>query len=257
MNKSFSGFIKYRFLLYNLISRDIKVKYRRSVLGILWSVLNPLLMMLVMTAVFSNVFRFDIENFPVYYLTGSVMYAFFNEATNSSMYSVISSSSLIKKVYIPKYIFPLEKVMFSFVNMLFSLIAVIFIFLVTGTPIPITILLTPIPLIYIFVFALGFSMLLAALCVYLRDVLHLFSVLLTAWMYFTPIFYPVETLGDLAVLLNFNPLYHYITYFRNVAMYGVVPGISANLICIGFSIASLIIGILVFKKLQKNFVLYL
>lgn len=258
MKRTLVVFMKYRYLLYNLISRDIKVKYRRSVLGILWSVLNPLLTMLVMTAVFSQVFKFEIENFPVYYLTGSIMFNFYSEATNLCTTSVIGSSALIKKVYIPKYIFPLEKVLFSFVNALFSLIALIFIFAVTGTPITVTAILFPIPLLYTLIFALGVGLLLSSMAVYFRDILHLYAVILTAWMYFTPIFYPADILPEkIAWLLNLNPLYHFISYFRNVMMYNTVPDLTANLYCAGFAVVFLLAGMLVFKKLQKNFILYL
>lgn len=258
MNRTITVFLKYRYLLFNLISRDIKVKYRRSVLGIVWSILNPLLMMLVMTAVFSQVFKFDIPNFPVYYLLGSTIWSFFSEATNAATTSVLGASSLIKKVYIPKYIFPLEKVLFAFVNMLFSLIAVAFIFLVTGTPITFTVLLVPIPLIYVLLFAMGVSMMLAALTVYFRDILHLYAVILTAWMYFTPIFYPVNALPQIMQnLLKINPLYHYVTYFRDILMYNTVPDLMSNLICIAYATIALIAGLVVFKKMQGNFILYI
>ena len=113
---TFAMFYKYRFLLQNLIQRDIKVKYRRSTLGILWSVLNPLLMMLVMTLVFSHFFRFDIENYPVYLLSGQLLFTYFTEGTSMAMESVIGYAPLIKKVYVPKYIFPLEKSCFAFIG---------------------------------------------------------------------------------------------------------------------------------------------
>ena len=112
-------FKKYRYLLQDLTARDLKVKYRRSVLGFAWSILNPFLMMLVITAVFQNIFKFEVDYFPIYYLTGALLYNFVVEATNGSMTSIIGGASLIKKVYIPKYIFPLEKCIFAFVNMVF------------------------------------------------------------------------------------------------------------------------------------------
>lgn len=257
MKKKLEVFFRYRYLLYNLISRDIKIKYRRSTLGIIWSILNPLLMMLVITAVFSNLFKLGIENFPVYYLTGSVLFNFFSEATSLSITSIIDSSTLIKKVYIPKYIFPMEKVLFGFVNLLFSLIAVIIIFFITKTHVTATILLFPIPLVYMLVFTMGVSLFLSAMAVYFRDILHLFSVILIGWMYFTPIIYPMEILPpSVAFVMNFNPLYHYVKYFRDIAMYNTVPDLMSNLICIGFALLSMIVGLLVFKKKQKDFILY-
>ena len=125
MKAYLATFLKYKYLLHNLISRDLKVKYRRSTLGLLWSVLNPLLMSIVISIVFQNFFRFDVPNFAIYYLTGSLIFNFMNEATSSAMVSIVGNAPLIKKVYIPKYIFPLEKVMFAFVNMLFSMIALV------------------------------------------------------------------------------------------------------------------------------------
>ena len=260
MKQSLAMFVKYRHLLFNLIGRDLKVKYRRSVLGILWSVLNPLLMMLVITAVFSNIFKFNIEHFPVYYLTGYTLFNFFSEATNICNSSILEASALIKKVYIPKYIFPLEKVTFALVNMLFSLIAMALIYAVTQTPIHWTALLFPIPIIYTFCFALGMGLLLSALTVYFRDILHLYGVVLTAWMYLTPIFYPVDPQAIPAFMLTvfkFNPLYHFVTYNRNIMMNGVVPGLTDNLICMLFAGGALIVGVLVFRKLQRNFILHI
>lgn len=256
--KYFQTFLKYRFLLANLIERDIKVKYRRSVLGILWSVLNPLLMMFVIATVFSRVFRFHVENFHVYYLTGSVIYNFISEATSTSMMSVFSSAPLIKKVYIPKYIFPLEKCLFSFVNLLFSLVAVVIVMLVSGIKFTFVALLFPIPILYALIFSTGMSLLLSALTVFFRDIVHIYGVFLTAWMYATPIIYPMEAVSEkIQFIMQFNPMYYYVQYFRDVVFYGTVPGIRFNLISITFSLGMLIIGILVFKNKQDKFVLYM
>ena len=256
--KYLQTFLKYRFLLANLIERDIKVKYRRSVLGILWSVLNPLMMMVVIATVFSRVFRFHIENFHVYYLTGSVIYNFISEATSTSMMSVFSSAPLIKKVYIPKYIFPLEKCLFSFVNLLFSLVAVVIVMLVSGIRFTFVALLFPIPILYALIFSIGMSLLLSALTVFFRDIVHIYGVFLTAWMYATPIIYPMEAVGEkIRFIMQFNPMYYYVQYFRDVVFYGVVPGLRFNLISITFSLGMLIIGILVFKNKQDKFVLYM
>ena len=218
MKAQFQVFKKYRFLLKNLISRDLKVKYRRSFLGLAWSILNPFLMMLVISAVFSNIFKFDIPYFPIYYLTGALLYNFVVEATNGSMVSIINAAPLIKKVYIPKYIFPLEKCMFAFVNMLFTLIAVIIMILLMQMPLHWTLVLFPIPMIYALVFSVGFGLILAAGNVFFRDIGHLYSVFTTAWMYLTPIIYPMEVLENMpswiVVVVKCNLLYHYIVFLR-------------------------------------------
>ncbi len=250
-------FLKYRFLLQDLILKDIRIKYRKSILGILWSVLNPLLMMLVITAVFSNIFKVQIENFPIYYLSGAVMFNFFSEATITGMSSVLQAANLIKKVYIPKYIFPLEKALFAFVNFLFSLIAVLIIYFVLGHPLHWTALLFFVPSLYLLVFAIGISLVLSCWSIYFRDVIHLYGVVLTAWTYLTPIVYPFDALpAKMQQIMLFNPMYYYVDYFRQVTMYGTLPDLKTNLICIGVAVFSLIIGLWIFKKNQDRFILF-
>jgi len=252
------AFKKYRYLLLDLVERDLKVKYRRSVLGFLWSILNPLLMMLVITAVFSTVFRFDIKDFPVYYLTGVLVFNFVSESTASSMTSMLGAAPLIKKVYIPKYIFPLQKCLFAFVNMLFSLVAVAIVYLIVQADVHWTIILIPIPMLYAFVFSLGLSLILAAVNVFFRDVGHLYSVWITAWMYLTPIIYPISALpSSMVVFLKLNPLYYFVEYTRDIMMYGNLPTFEQNVVCIGFSLISLIIGLFTFRKFQDKFILYI
>ena len=249
---------KYRHLLEELVRRDIKVKYRRSVLGLAWSILNPLLMMMVITAVFSTVFKFDVENFPAYYLTGSLIFNFVSEATNGAMRSILENSGLIKKVYLPKYVFPLEKVIFAFVNAIFSLIAVAIVFIIIGISPSWTMLLFPIPLIYTLIFSIGIGLILSAVNVFFRDMGHLYGVWLTAWMYLTPIIYPVEALPEaIRNILVFNPLFHYVNYFRAVMLYNAIPSMIDNLICLGISLCSLLLGVIIFKKQQDKFILYI
>ena len=131
MKEFLSELYNYRELLQELIKRDLRVKYRKSVLGYLWSLLNPLLMMMVVSTVFSYVFRFDIENYPVYLITGQTLFNFFQEATNMAMTSITNSASLIKKVYLPKQVFPVSRILSSFVTFLFSLLAIVIIMILT------------------------------------------------------------------------------------------------------------------------------
>lgn len=260
LKKTLITFRKFCPLLWNLTSRDFKLKYRRSVLGVAWSILNPLLMMLVLTQVFGLLLKVKVENFPVYYIVGSTMWSFFSEATNLSMTSVTGAASLIKKVYIPKYIFPLEKCLFALQNFLFSMIAVVIVMLFQRfLPSP-TALLMLVPMLYCFVFAVGIGLILSALTVFFRDVMHLYSVLLTVWMYITPIIYPVEVIQDSPIIYGIvqcNPLYYYVSYFRDVLMYNTIPDLKFNLICIAFSLGALIVGIAVFKKTQDKFILHI
>ncbi|MCM1577467.1 MAG: ABC transporter permease [Ruminococcus sp.] len=251
-------FKKYVPLLKNLIDRDLKVKYRRSVLGFLWSVLNPLLMALVVTVVFSKIFRFQVEYFTVFYLTGSLIFNFVAAATTSSMGSVLGAAGLIKKVYIPKYIFPLEKCLFEFINMLFSAVAVLAVIFIQGMPLKATALMFWVPMVYAFVFAFGLGLILASLTVFFRDMEHLYSVLVSVWMYLTPIIYPEEILPrTVRSLMKLNPMYHYVGYMRQVVMYGSVPGAAENMVCAAFSLMFLCAGLLFFKKTQDKFILYI
>ena len=254
---------RYKYLLFDLVVRDLKTKYRRSALGILWSVLNPLLMMAVLTAVFSNIMRVEVEGgFALFYLTGYLLFNFISESTNFALHSITTAAPLIKKVFIPKYIFPLEKCIFSLVNLLFSLIAFILVFVafwISGNAAPsFTMLLFPIPLIYIFVFSLGISLILSALVVFFRDINHLWGVFVTMWMYASPIIYPISILPEwFAKIVMLNPLYHFVDYFRSIMIYSTLPTLSENIICILYALASLSLGIVIFRKNQDKFILYI
>ncbi len=247
-------------LLVNLTARDFKVKYRRSFLGVLWSTLNPLFTMLVITQVFGLLLKVKIDNFATYYIVGWSIWNFFSEATSLSMSSILAGAALIKKVYIPKYIFPLEKCLFALINLAFSLIAVVIVMLIQGVYPTWTILLAPIPVLYCFIFSIGFSLMLSALTVYFRDIQHLYSVLLTVWMYLTPIIYPMSLLDGskaMQTIIRCNPLYYYVEYFRDVMMYNTVPNLWDNLICIGIALITLALGCLIFSKAQKKFILHI
>lgn len=248
---------KYKPLIYEMVMRDLKIKYRRSFLGYVWSLLNPLLMMTVMTVVFSYMFRFDIPNYPLYLICGQTLWNCFNESTTSAMVSVINNGSLIRKIYIPKYIFPVARVLSSFVTMSFSLVAILIVMLVTGVAFTWKLLLLPIPLIFLLLFSMGVGMAVSAFAVYFRDVLHLYTVVLMAWTYATPIFYPISALPDeVALLLHFNPVYHFVTFFREVVLYGVIPDGTIWMGTIGFGLLSFVVGWLIFRKLQRDFILH-
>lgn len=258
MIRYIQNLMKYRHLIVELVIRDIKVKYKRSILGVLWTLLNPLLTMIVLTIVFSNLFRFDIENFPVYLITGQVMFNFFSEATNMSMMSINDNAQLIKKVYIPKYIFPISKVLSSFVNLIFSLVAVFLIVIFMKIPIRISSIYSVLSLGYILLFAAGIGLILVSLNVFFRDVQHLYGVVLTAWMYLTPIFYPVSIIPDqFKWLVAANPLFYMIQHFRASILYGIVPNIQLNFICFMNALCAFFIGLFVFYKVQDKFILHI
>ena len=254
----FVSFNRYKHLLRLLVRRDFISRYRKSVLGVLWSLLNPLLTMIVMTLVFSYLFRFQIENFPVYLLSGQIIFGFFNESTTQAMNSVIAGEAIIKKIYVPKYIFPVSRILSSLVNLVFSFVAFIFVFIVTGARFRPTMLLLPLPILYVFVFSLGVSMLLSSMAVFFRDLTYLYGVFLTLLTYLTPLFYPVDILPERMIpIIGFNPLYHFVDYFRSLALYGIIPDLWSNMVCIGFALSALCCGVYVFMSQQEKYILYL
>lgn len=260
MKAKLANFWKYTPLLKELVSRDLKVKYRRSFLGYVWSLLNPLLMMTVMSIVFSFMFKSSISYFHMYLITGNTLFAFFNESTSTAMNAILGNGSLIRKVYIPKYIFPLSRVLSSFTNMLFSMAAIVIVMILSRCPLQWTILLFWVPLALQLLFCTGVGLFLSAIATFFQDITHMYGVITLALTYLTPIFYPVDadflppiTMG----IIKCNPLYYYITFFREVVMYGNIPGAELWLGCLLWSVAALVIGFSVFRKLQKNFILHL
>lgn len=251
--------IKYGFLLQQLVSRDFKVKYKRSVLGIFWSLLYPVLTMAVMALVFTNMFRFSTPgvNYLAYLMSGLVIFNYFSEASNLAMSSVVANFSLINKVYIPKYIFPVSKCLFVGINFLLTLIPLYAIILLTGTGINIYHLLLPYAFICLFLFTVGFGLILATVSVFLRDMFYIYGVVITLWTYMTPIMYDISIIsGPLQIIFKLNPLYWFIYFARDIILYHQVPGINVWIYCGLFAIVFLIIGIIVFKKNQDKFIYY-
>ena len=186
------------------------------------------------------------------------MFTFLTESTNNGLNSIIESGSLIKKVYIPKYLFPVSKVLSSGVNLFFSYIAMILVMLVTNVPFYPTLLLSPLIIIYLFLFVTGLSLILASFQVFFRDTAQLYSVFTLAWMYLTPIFYPVSLLKDkLSAVLVFNPMIYYVTYFRDIVLENRVPSLEQNLTCLIIGVVFLVLGLVVFYRKQDKFILYI
>lgn len=254
----FDAFSRYRFLIKQLVARDFKTKYKRSVLGVLWSFLNPLLTMSVQYIVFSTLFRSNIQNFALYLLIGIVCFSYFSEATGLTLTSIVSNASLITKVYVPKYLYPLTRVMSSTVNFLLALIPLFAVLLLTRTPLSWSFLLLPLPILCLFCLCLGVGMVLASSMVFFRDTQFLWSVLSMLWMYATPIFYPESILPQrLMPLFKCNPLYHILRFMRTILMDGVSPEPKAYLLMLIASLIPLMLGVSIFRKTQDRFVLYI
>lgn len=253
-----SAIQRYQFLIRQLISRDFKTKYKRSVLGILWSFLNPLLMMSVQYLVFSTIFKSNISNFALYLLTGIVCFNFFSEATSMSLVSIVGNASLITKVYVPKYIYPVTRVLSSGVNLLLSIVPLFGFMLLTGTPFRPALLLLPFGVLCLLMLCIGIGLLLSTSMVFFRDTQFLWNVVSMLWMYLTPIFYPVSIIPEQwLTLYKCNPLYHIIRFFRILIIDGVSPEPKAYLLCFLASAVPLAIGVLIFRRNQDKFILNL
>lgn len=263
----FSNFKRYWFLMTQLISRDFKVKYKRSVLGILWSLLNPILTMTVMAIVFSQMFKFKVEgvNYIVYLMTGIIMFNYFSAASNAAMTSVVENFSLINKVYIPKYIFPIAKCLFVGIDFLLTLIPWLGIIVLSYFGLGqytchfnIYYLILPYIFFCMFLFTVGIGLLLSCLSVFLRDIWHIYGIVLTLWNYLTPVFYSIEILpAKLQSLMQFNPMYQFLTAARGIVLYGERPSFTTMGILGLIGIGSLALGTFVFRKKQDKFIYYI
>ena len=257
MKQNILNFKKYRFLLSELVIKDIKLKYRKSYLGILWTLLEPLLTMLVLSAVFGGLYGKSDKQFPIYVLTGRLLYAYFSNATKAAMKSIRVNGSMIKKVYVPKYIYPLSSIISQFITFLISLVVLFGTAIVLKVKPTIYLLEAIIPLFILFIMVMGVGLILATLDVFFRDMEYLWGVILMIVMYCCAIFYePARVVKrGFEWILTYNPLYSIILNFRNTVIYGQGLELNALLYSAGFSIVTLVIGIWMFYKKQDQFIM--
>ena len=255
------------FILRELVTKDFKIKYRRSVLGVAWSVLNPLLMMIVMAVVFSTIFAqgrngsVTPELYPLYLIIGNVTFALMSESTSTALSSIIDASSLLKKVKVHRFVFPIQKVLFALVNYGFSLIAVALVMLWFRVIPTWHLIWLPLGLLLLMVFCAGLGLLLSALTVFFRDVRHLWSVVITAWTYFTPIFWTDDYIKAMPHLLQLfmyaNPMYNYINFMRQILLWQTNPEPVTVALCAGWAVLMIVVGYAVFHKTEHKFILYI
>lgn len=258
MNRVIKNFKKYRFLLGELVKKDIKLKYRSSYLGIVWTLLEPILTTAVLTLVFGGLYRKGDNTFPVYIVSGRLLYSLFANSTKAAMKSIRTNSAMIKKVYVPKYMYPFSSVLSNYVTFLISLIVLfgaMLIFKVYPTKYFVEAL---IPLVLLLALSLGVGMILATLAVFFRDLEYLWGVVLMLIMYTCAIFYDIKRIDmNVAVyrwIFRLNPLYNIIVNFRD-AVFGRPLQMGSLFISILFSFGTLIIGIWMFYKKQDEFIL--
>lgn len=256
--KGIEDFFKYFNFLKELVKRDYKKKYYKSVLGVLWSVLNPILMMCVITVVFSTIFQKNIVNFPVYYFIGNIMFTFYSISTSQSLNVILANSALVKKIYMPKYMLVLSTVTVNFITLLFALIPLLGMMIITKVPFTIYALIFPLALVYLVCFVTGFSLILASYGTMFRDLKHLFSIFNLILMYLTPIFYPISRISkDIVFLWEVNPMYNFITVARCALLDGVLPASRTLILSTIYAVAALIVGINVFNKKSDSFILHI
>lgn len=257
MLQSIKNLKKYRFLLVELIKKDIKLKYRRSYMGYVWTMLEPLLTMLVLCFVFSKLYGKSDPFFPVYVLTGRLLYTFFNNATKAAMKSIRSNGAMIKKVYVPKYIYPVSTICSNFIIFLFSLLILVIVSIVLKVPFTIYVFASIIPLILLFIMSLGIGLILATMAVFFRDLEYLWSVALMLIMYMSAIFYDIKKVIETGYewVFHFNPLYLIILNFRKCILDGQPFDKTALITSALFSLGSLLLGLFLFYRNQDKFIL--
>lgn len=254
------GFVKYKDLMGQLVLRDLKLKYRRSILGYLWSILNPLFIMTIMAIVFSQMFtRENIPNYPVYLMSGQVLFNYMNQSTHQALGSIVGNASLLKKTYLPKYVFTVSKITSGLIDCIFSIGALFIVMIFTRADFSWYLLLFPFVIIQLYVFNVGLGMFLGAYNVFFRDIQYIYNAVTTAWMYLTPMFYPVEYLPDTVrwLVVHCNPMYAYVTQLRCLTLYSCMPDPHMVLYGCIDAVLMLVIGVWVFARKQNRFILYI
>lgn len=268
--KYLKNFYKYRYLLYEIVRKNIKLQYRNSVLGVFWTFLQPLLTTIILVIVFGGVFgsqRSGVVNYPIYLLCGRLIFEFFTQSTKRAMRSIRNSASVIKKVYVPKYIYPLSNIIANFVTFLISLTVLVcfmvYFYFFSNEPPHITpyIFLSPIPILILLLVSIGVGLILSTLEVFFKDVEYLYEVFCTLLFYLTPIFYQVEQLNISSkifkMILMANPLYSITQMFRSCVLYGEMFNMNHLLYSLAFGLVTVAIGLFAFYKKQDKFILHI
>jgi ABC-2 type transport system permease protein len=248
--------INYRYLILQLIRRDILTRYKRSFLGVAWTMLNPLGMMVVWTIAFSQFFRAgDLPSYPAYVLSGLLAWTFFSQTTTASMVNLVWGGGLLNRIYMPRTSFAIAAIGTGLVNITLSMVPLIGVMFITGLKLHWSILFTPISVLILAGFALGVGLLISTLAVYFPDIAEMYQILMMAWMFLTPVMYPVTILPEAYryYLTTLNPMYHMVTLFRIPIYFGRLPTLNELLVPLGISLFFLILGWLVFTKKSDEF----
>jgi ABC-type polysaccharide/polyol phosphate export permease len=254
--KLVSLYRQYKFVFTELVKRDFKKKYKRSVLGVFWSMLAPLFTLLVINFVFGHFFGRNQEYYTIYLFSGWLIFQYYNEATNGAMNSLMANASIFSKVKVPKYLFLFSRIASSSINFFLTLIVYVAFVIAYGLPITWKFIMLLYPIACMFVLILGVGLILSALFVFFKDIQYLYGVFITALMYATPIFYTVDIMGSKAWIFYLNPLYYYATYFRSVVINGVIPSLEFHAMMLIISAVFFAIGCWMYKKYNYKFLYY-
>jgi homopolymeric O-antigen transport system permease protein len=252
---------RYRDLVYALVSRELKVRYRRSAIGFVWTMLQPLLMMLVLQVVFSSIFRFELDfgNYPVYVLAGLLFWNFFSQSIVASMNSLRGNALLLQKLPVPKEVFPVATVISGVINLCLAIVPLLLILVVTRHPLTPALFFLPISILLAAVFTLGAGLLLSPLAVFFSDVVELVGVVLSILMYMTPILYPMSILegSRFLPLVRFNPVRSILEVFRDPIYQGEIPPLTHLAVCLGIAVAAFVLGAFAFRRSSDRIPFYI
>jgi ABC-2 type transport system permease protein len=245
---------RYRDLILFLVRRDITARYKRSVLGIGWTMLNPLGMMIVLSIVFSQVFRTNMVGYPAYVLSGLIAWTFFSQTSSNAINILVWGGDLFQRIYIPRSTFAISAIGTGLVNLVLSMVPLMAVMLVIRIPLHLTILLAPLAMILLALFSLGIGLLISTIGIYFADVVEMYVIVLMAWMYLTPVIYPLDILPvNVQSWLQLNPMVHLVGLFRSLVFYGVVPPIEQWLLTFALALVTFLIGWLVFSGKSDEF----
>jgi ABC-2 type transport system permease protein len=249
--------IQYKDLLYNLVVRDLTVRYKRSVFGFFWSMLNPLLNTIVFTIIFSTIFRFGVKSFIIYFLSGYQLWNFFAQSTVAASHCLLNNGPLFKKIYIPKPILVISTVLSNMVNLALALIPLFILLPILGKGFHLALLFLPVAILFAVMFTLGISFILSATAVFFHDIIDMYQIFLMPWMYLTPIVYPLDIVPKKYLpFLKLNPMYYIVECFRWPIFMGELPNLETFCMALAVAVVTLIIGYLLFAKLSDTFVYY-
>ena len=253
----FNKVAKYKFLFQELIKRDFRAKYKRTILGLLWSVLSPLLMLSVMAVIFGNFFGRSIEHYVIYLFSGQIIFNYFTEATNEGMLALVSNSSIFTKINVPKYLFLFSKNVSAIINFLIILFIYFFFVLLEGISFTWEFVLLIYPIVCLIIINVGIGLILSALYIFFRDIQYLYRIFTQVVMYGSAIFYSIDILPQhLQMLFYCNPIFVCITYFRSIVLHNTVPDLWLHLLLVGYALVLFSIGCWVYKKYNYKFLYY-